>query len=139
MDEEMASLHKNQTWRLEELPDGAKAVSCKWVFTIERDANGNIERYKARLVAKGFMQRQGVDFNEVFAPVGKHSTLRALLAVVVEKGLQLHQLDVKIAFLNGVLELESSLLCLAACTRPDIAQAVGALSRWVTLAWIALC
>jgi hypothetical protein len=44
MDEGMASLHKNQTWRLEELPDGAKAVSCKWVFTFKRDANGNIER-----------------------------------------------------------------------------------------------
>jgi hypothetical protein len=91
------------------------------VSVIKRDANGIIERYGARLVAMGFMQRQGVDFNEVFAPVGKHSTLLALLAMAVGKGLQQHQLDVKIAFLNGVLELVSSLLCLAACTRPDIA------------------
>ena len=78
MDEEMASLHANGTWVLEPLPVGVKPIPVKWVFKKKRDASGNIERYKARLVAKGFMQREGIDFNEVYAPVSKAATMRAL-------------------------------------------------------------
>jgi hypothetical protein len=104
MDEEMTSLMENGTWTLEELPPGRKLVACKWVYKTKTDPNGKPVRWKARVVAKGFQQRAGVDFDEVYAPVSKQSTLRALLAVVAEEDLELHQLDVKTAFLNGELE-----------------------------------
>ena len=110
MEEEMASLRANGTWVLETLPPGVKPIPSKWVFKVKRDSEGNIERYKARLVVKGFMQREGVDFNEVFAPVSKHSTLRTLLSLVAEHKLELHHLDVKTAFLNGELE-ENIYMC----------------------------
>jgi transposase InsO family protein len=106
MNEEVAALLSKNTYTLEKLPPGMKALGVRFVFTIKRDANGNIERYKARLVVKGYLQREGVDFNEVFAPVSKHTTLRALLALVAAEDLELHQLDIKTAFLNGDLEEE---------------------------------
>jgi ATP-binding cassette subfamily B (MDR/TAP) protein 1 len=106
MAEEMESLHKNNTWELVECPKGAKPVPVKWVFKIKRDATGNIERFKARLVAKGYKRREGIDFTEFYAPVSKHSTLRALLAIAAVQDLDLKQLDTKTAFLNGELEEE---------------------------------
>ena len=104
MDEEVESLLANRTWDEEEVPEGVKLINGKWVYKLKRDLNGNPERYKARWVAKGFQQREGIDFNEVFAPTSKHTTLRALLSIVASRDLELHQLDVTTAFLHGDLE-----------------------------------
>ena len=101
MDEEMVSLAENHTWTLEQLPTGVKPIPVKWVFKLKKDALGNIERYKARLVAKGFMQREGIDYNEVFAPVSKHTTLRTLLSLAAAEDMEVHQLDIKTALAGG--------------------------------------
>lgn len=107
MEEEMESLRKNQTWELVPLPIGKKAIGCKWVYKKKEDpSNLGGTRYKARLVAKGFAQREGVDYNEIFSPVVKHTSIRVLLSIVAHGELELEQLDVKTAFLHGDLEEE---------------------------------
>ncbi|KAG8488507.1 hypothetical protein CXB51_016436 [Gossypium anomalum] len=105
MQEEMESLHKNRTWDLVKLPKGKKAVRCKWVFK-KKEGTLRVEepRYKARLIAKGYSQILGVDFTDVFSPVIKHSSIRALLGIVAMHDLELEQLDVKNVFLHGELE-----------------------------------
>ena len=83
---------------------GSCRVGCKWVFKTKRDSHGNIERYKAQLVAKGFTQKDGIDYKETFLPVSKKDSFRIIMALVAHYDLELHQMDVKTAFLNGDLE-----------------------------------
>lgn len=103
-DREYASLIKNDTWTLVKLPVGAKAVGCRWVFKVKHKSDGEVDRFKARLVAKGFTQKYGIDYNETFSPVARFASIRAVLAVSLEKKMIVHQMDVETAFLNGVLE-----------------------------------
>ena len=76
MEEEMQSLKKNKTWKLTQLPEGRKAIGCKWVFAKKEGFPSEEDiRYKARLVAKAYAQKKGIDYNEVFCPVVKHSSI----------------------------------------------------------------
>jgi hypothetical protein len=106
MQEEYDSLLVNNTWSLVPLPKGRKPISCKWVFKIKHGVDGEVERYKARLVARGFTQTFGIDYNETFAPVAKFVSIRCILALAAIEDMEIHQMDVKTAFLNGDLEEE---------------------------------
>nr|GEV00914.1 putative zinc finger, CCHC-type [Tanacetum cinerariifolium] len=103
MEDELNSISKNNVCELAELPKGAKPVGCKWVYKTKLDPNGNVKRYKACLVAKGYTQKEGVDYKETFSPVSRKDSLRIVVALVAHFDLELHQMDVKMAFLNGDL------------------------------------
>ncbi|KAK1698711.1 hypothetical protein QYE76_015408 [Lolium multiflorum] len=106
MQEEYNALMENQTWTLVPSSKTKNLIGCKWVYRIKRRADGTIDRYKARLVAKGFKQRYGIDYEDTFSPVVKIATIKIVLSIVVSRGWSLRQLDVKNAFLHGVLEEE---------------------------------
>lgn len=103
MDLEIQAIEKNKTWELMELPAGAKRIGVKWVFKTKLNEFGEVDKHKARLVAKGYAQKQGIDYNEVFAPVAIWDTIRLVIALAAHKGWNLYQLDVKSAFLHGEL------------------------------------
>ncbi|KAG1679444.1 hypothetical protein FOA52_007736 [Chlamydomonas sp. UWO 241] len=102
--EEYASLVEKLTWNKARIPSGQRLLPVKWVFKRKYDERGNLERYKARLVVQGFRQIPGIDFSEVFAPVSKYTTLRCLIAFAADHDLEIHQIDVRNAFLNGRLK-----------------------------------
>jgi hypothetical protein len=86
MDKEMQSIEKNSTWELVKLPEGKKPIGLKWVYKLKRNSDGEVVKYKARLVAKGYVQKEGVDFEEVFAPVARLDTVRLLMAYAANNG-----------------------------------------------------
>ena len=105
--EELSSLReKNVFETVDSVPAGMKPLPSKLVFNIKRDEHGNIDKYKCRLVAKGFRQIAGRDYDEVFAPTAQQASLRLLLAIAAQQELEVDQLDVKTAFLNGDLQGE---------------------------------
>ena len=106
MDKEMNSLHMNDVWDLVKLPKDRKAVGSKWVFKLKVGSDGQVERHKARLVAQGFAQKQGLDYDETFSPVVRFESLRTVIALAVQNGMKMHQMDVMTACLNGELQEE---------------------------------
>jgi hypothetical protein len=102
----MDSLISNKTWKLVELPPGCKTIGCKWILRKKLKPDGTIDKFKARLVAKGFKQKVDLDFFDTFSPVTRITSIRLLIAIAAIHDLKIHQMDVKIAFLNGDLEEE---------------------------------
>jgi len=103
---EVDSLWDNGTWELVDLPPGKKVTGTQMLCERKRGADGKVDRHKGRYVVRGDTQQAMVDYNEVWAPVARHATLRALLVKCAAHGLALCQLDVETAFLNGVMKDE---------------------------------
>ncbi|CAI7744675.1 unnamed protein product [Closterium sp. NIES-53] len=101
--EEYDSLLENETWELCELPLGKKTMSSKLIFRHKYGPDGELTRYKSRLVAKGFQQTKGKDFDEIFAPSGKGTTLRVMLGTAANCGWRIKEMDITTSFLNGII------------------------------------
>jgi len=108
MQEETESLQKNRTWELCELSKGRRALTAKWIYKRKEDIPiVEDARWKAHLVVRGCNQKKGIDYNEVFSPIARYTSIRVLLVFVALFDLELEQFDVKkTAFLHGELEEE---------------------------------
>ncbi|GJZ01693.1 putative ribonuclease H-like domain-containing protein, partial [Tanacetum coccineum] len=106
MQEELLQFKLQQVWILVDLPHGAKVIGTKWVYKNKRDERGVVVRNKARLVAQGHRQEEGIDYDEVFAPVARIEAIRLFLAFASFMGFIVYQMDVKSAFLYGTIDEE---------------------------------
>ncbi|KAJ9557913.1 hypothetical protein OSB04_012527 [Centaurea solstitialis] len=106
MQDELAEFERNKVWRLVERPWGKTIIGLKWILRNKTDENNLIIRNKARLVAKGYRQQEGIDYDETYAPVARIEAIRIFLAYAAHKNMTVYQMDVKCAFLNGVLQEE---------------------------------
>ncbi|GJU56715.1 putative ribonuclease H-like domain-containing protein [Tanacetum coccineum] len=103
MQEELLQFKIQKVWVLVDLPYGKKAIGTKWVYRHKNDERGVVIRNKARLVAQGHRQHEGIDYDEVFAPVARIEAIRIFLAFASYMGFIVYQMDVKSAFLYGKL------------------------------------
>ncbi|GJS22505.1 putative ribonuclease H-like domain-containing protein [Tanacetum coccineum] len=106
MQEELLQFKLQNVWVLVDLPKGHRAIGTKWVYRNKKDERGIVIRNKARLVAQGHTQEEGIDYDEVFAPVARIEAIRIFLAYASYMGFTVYQMDVKSAFLYGQIEEE---------------------------------
>ena len=81
-------------------------MNSKWIYKIKHTVDGNIDKYKERFVARGFSQKEGIYYKETFAPVVRYTSIKTILALATVVKWNIHQMDVKTTFLNGVVEEE---------------------------------
>jgi hypothetical protein len=104
--EEYQSIMKNDVWKFFPRPEEKYVVTSKWVYKINHVIDGSIDKYKARFLTRGFSQQEGEVYDETFSPVVIYTSIRAIIYLAASMGWILHQMDVKTAFLNGVIEEE---------------------------------
>ena len=104
MQDELLQFHRNDVWTLVKQPEGVNVIGTKWIFKNKTDEFGNTVRNKARLVAQGYSQIEGMDYDETFAPVARIESVRLLLSISCSLKIKLFQMDVKTAFLNGIIK-----------------------------------
>ena len=97
-------LHKMGTWELVDPPEGHTPITNKWVLTKKYDKKGILQKYKARLVTHGYSQQLGMDYNDTFSPVVHLESIQTLLALAVTEDWEMQQMDVKGAYLNGMIK-----------------------------------
>ena len=102
--EEYQSIMKNDVWEIVPRPEKKSVVTSKWIYKIKHAIDGSIEKHNARFVACGFSQKEGIDYEEKFAPIARYTFIISILALVVVRRWKIHQMDVKTTFLNGVVE-----------------------------------
>jgi hypothetical protein len=103
MMEEYNSIMKNDVWEVVPRLEGKSAVTSRWLYKLKHAADGSIEKYKALFVARGFSQVEGVDYDETFVLFGRYTSIRAVISIAGEMGWRIHHMDVKTAFLNGLI------------------------------------
>jgi hypothetical protein len=106
MVEEYDSIVKNSVWDIVPRPIDKSVVGSRWIYKVKQATDGSVEKYKANFVARGFSQIEGIDYGETFSPGARYSSIRSILALSVQMGWHIHQMDVKTAFLNGIIEEE---------------------------------
>ena len=100
MIKEYQSIMKNDVWDVFPRPEGKSVVTSKWIYKIKHAADSSIEKYRARFVARGFSQKEGIEYEETFAPVARYTSIRSVLALATVVKWNIHQMDVKTAFLK---------------------------------------
>nr|GEX63979.1 putative ribonuclease H-like domain-containing protein [Tanacetum cinerariifolium] len=106
MQEELLQFKMQRVWILVDLPHGRRAVGTKWVYRNKKDERGIVVRNKVRLVAQGHTQEEGIDYEEVFAPVARIEAIKLFLAYASFMGFMVYQMDVKSAFLYRTIKKE---------------------------------
>ena len=106
MMDEYHSIMKNDVWEIVPGPEGKLVVTSQQLYKLKHVADGSVEKYKARFVAQGFSQIEGVDYDDTFASVSWYTSIRDFISIAVEMGWNIHQMDVKTTFLNGIIQEE---------------------------------
>ena len=103
---EYESIMQNEVWEVVSSPEGKSVVTSRWIYKVKYATDGSIEKQKFRFVAWGFLEIEGIDYEETFAPVARYASIRTVMAIVAEMGWKIHRMDVKTAFMNVILEEE---------------------------------